>query len=331
MKAKDLNVVIGLGLGLGLALGLVTTGCKRDPKPDATSDASEQQSAETGDAVETSADPTTLDRLLVYLPDDALAVAYDRLDQRLDPAVVEVVFALPPKAGDLLDERAMLDEGLDIVLDGTAEPELWLAPTSLAFTIRLANTPYILRPLTKPIAEVGPLLEQGFTKNTINGVDVWLPGGSFPWRVALLEGDIAAFIPIDAAGTGLEPLTSASTAEDSAVETQIAQALRQDPSFELLLISAGPLIHLDVTQAVAQVQFGLRRTETTGSSYEGTVVLAPTEDIDECLEQLRARKHPEENQQVQSLLSSVKFAIEDDSVTGRLAIAPTLLKHFLDR
>src|SRR5690606_17830583 len=128
------------------------------------------------------------------------------------------------------------------------------------------KTPYILRPLSKPMAEVGPLLEQGFSKNTVDGVDIWLPGGSFPWRVALLEGDIAAFIPVDAAGTGLEPLTTASKAEDSAVEAQLAQTLRGDPRFELLLIAAGPLVHLDVMQPVAQVQFALRRMDAT---YEG--------------------------------------------------------------
>lgn len=316
-----------------LVLALALGGCKGDEqKPaDASKPTSEakpgeaQTASETGEAQAPTA--TTLERLFDYLPGDALSVAYDRLAQRLDPDVVEVVFALPPKTADLLDEREMLDEGLDITLDGDADPSNWLAATSLGFTLPMGNTPYFLRPLTKPPAEVATLLEQGFHKTEAEGLEVWLPNGSFPWRVTLLDGDIAAFIPIDVVGTGVEPLLAARELEHSEVEDQLTGVLGQDPLLELVLISAQPLVHFDVDQTIAQVQFGLRRM---GQGYEGQVVLAPTGDIDECVEQLRARKHPEENQQVQALIGAVEFVSERGGVVGRLAIQPDQLKHFLD-
>jgi len=330
-KHRDKRAAAPRGLALATCV-IVGLGCKANPeaKPEANPEASEAAS-DTSEAEPTSATNEPLrsfERLLVYLPSEALSVAYDRLERRLDPAVVEVVFALPPKAGSLLDERSMLDQGLDIVLDDEADPSNWLDPTSLTFTVPLTKTPYVLRPLTKPAAEVGPLLDHGFSKNTVDGVDMWLPTRSFPWRVALLDGDVAAFIPVDAMGSGLEPLLAAREAENSAVEAELHKALSQDPSVEFVLFAGGPLVHLDVAQPIAQVQFALRRI---GPSYEGQVALTPANDVDSCISELRARKHPEENHQVQGLLAAVNFTIEQGAVIGNLAIDPDSLKHFVRR
>lgn len=320
-------------LGLGLALALV--GCKSDSQ-DQPSEAAKQEPSEAAEpssttAAEAKPSSTTVDKLFAYVPTDASAVSYDRLAQRLDPAVVEVVFALPPKSADLLDERELLDEGLDIVLDGDGDPGNWLSSTSLGFTLPISKTPYFLRPLSKPAAELGPLLEQSFHKTDAEGVEVWLPSGSLPWRIALLDGDIAAFIPVDIPGTGLAPLLEASKREQEQVDQgQLSTALTGDPLLELVLISGQPLVHLDVDQTIAQVQFGLRRLGPGKQGYEGQIVLTPTGDVDSCVAQLRARKHPEENQQVQRLLGSVEFVSEAGGVIGRLVLEPDQLKHFLD-
>lgn len=274
-----------------------------------------------------------LDQLLAWLSPEPLAVAYDRMAERLDPRIVEVVFAIPPKAADLLDERGTLDEGLDIVFDGEAEASNWLGPTSLAFTVALSKTPYFLRPLTKPAAEVGPLLELGgFAKTTFEDVEVWLPDGSFPWRIALLDGEVAAFIPVDLPGAGLEPLNKAKKREASAVETELARALTEDGMIELVLFSAGPLVHFDMRQTIAQVRFTLFKISTgSKASYEGQIQLTPSGDPDEAADSLRARSLPEENQQIQALVSSVEFQVVAGAVVGRLAITPDQIKHFLDR
>lgn len=321
-----------------VALILALGGCKSD-EPGQAKDAGEQPASsetvepKTSEAAEAKPTVTAVDKLFAYLPEGGTAVAYDRLGQRLDPAVIEVVFALPPKSADLLDERELLDEGLDIVLDGDADPGNWLTTTSLGFTLPVSKTPYFLRPLSKPAAELGPLLEQGFHKTESEGVEVWLPTGSFPWRIALLEGEVAAFIPVDIVGTGLAPLLEASKVErPEAGANQLMGALAKDPFLELVLISAQPLVHFDVDQTITQVEFGLRRREDGKDGYEGQVVLTPSGDIERCVEQLRARKHPEENQQVQRLLAAVEFVPQPEQavVLGRLALEPDQLKHFLD-
>jgi hypothetical protein len=327
--------MIRIATSITLGVLLSAAGCKgeqpdSDAKaPPAKSTSTDAAATETEAAAEpaATADPKPLDRLLTYLPTDAQRVAYDRLSKRFKVDTLEVVFAIPPQAADLLDERTVLDEALDITLDGDAEPENWLSSTTLAFLLPLGKTPYFLRPLSKPASEVGLLLEQSFTKSTIEGVDVWLPTGSFPWRIALLEGDVAAFLPVDTVGNGLEPLLAAREAEASPLETELSRSLAQDGAIELLLFAVGPLVHYDVSAPIAQVDFLLRRS---GDTYQGQVTLRPNGDLDEALEQLRTRKHPEENQQVQALIGELELATEQNLVIGQLALTPDRLKHFLE-
>src|SRR5690242_16960418 len=78
-----------------------------------------------------------LDRLLKWMPNEPLAVSWDRLGQRLDPTTLAVVFSMPPKVSHLLDERDTLDEALPLVFEGETDSNIWLSPTSFAFTIAL--------------------------------------------------------------------------------------------------------------------------------------------------------------------------------------------------
>lgn len=331
--AKLPALAVGLAL-LAPACSKGKDGAEGKAKSEKKGDAEAKSEAETG-AGEDGAEPAakqSATALLSWLPPDAQSVAYDRLDERLDPAVVAVVFGLPPTAADLLEERKILDEALDISLDGDAEPENWLGPKSLAFTVALSKTPYFLRPLSKPASEVGPLLaDAGFTKNTgSEDIELWLPRGAFPWRIALLDDELAAFVPADIPGTGLEPLTGGQEAEPSPVEQQLAEALDKNPAIRLTLVSAGPMLHYDVKDPVAQIQFALMQP-LGAKGYEGEIVLASGGDVDEATNQLNARKHPEENQQVQALIGAVNFVVSEGMVTGRLSIADDQVKHFLDR
>lgn len=353
---------------LSITVALALSGCKGDePQPEAKATSTDTpvatEPSEPGEPTATAEAPSAseLDRLLAWMPGEPHAVVYDRLGERLDPAVLEVVFGIPPKAGHLLQERETLDEALALVFEGESEADKWLAPPSFGFTVSLSRSPYFVRLLSKPAAEVAPLLRNaGFTSNTIDGVELWLPSGSFPWRIALLhgavEGDVAAFIPVDVPGAGLEPLTQHRTPDSpgetgeigetsetgvaavdspssgtAVVEAELRRALTDDPMIELVLISSGPLVHFDVDQPIGQVQFALRRIAANAPGYEGQVVLMPVGDPDECANDLRARKYPEENQQVQALLAAVEFSVLDGSVMGRLAISPDQVKHFVRR
>ena len=305
---------------------------KKTDAAEAKAGAEAKDAAEATDTAEAEAEtdePEHLDALLGYLAPDATAVTYDRLDQRLDPAVLSVVFALPPEAADLLEERETLDTALDIALDGEAEADRWLAPTTLAFVLPPARTPYFLRPLTKPAAEVEPLLDaSGFTKQDNEDGAVWAPDGSFPWKVALLERGVAAFVPTEVLGTGLEALMDAREREPSAVEKELAGTLGEDAQIQLVLVAGGRLVHYDVSQPITQVQFALRRILGPQAGYEGQIVLEPSGDPAESSAQLRERSHPEETKQVQSLMSAVEFEVEDRVILGRLALSRDQLKHF---
>jgi len=329
-----------LALAVTATVTLSAAGCDKGAKSAAEAEAGAIQ-ADSADAEQAEPKPTEDDsgkaggelaQLLTWLSPDALAVSYDRLEQKLDPAVVSVVYALPPKTAVLLEQRALLDEGLDVVFDteGDGAATSWLQGHSLGFTIALSTTPFFLRPLSQPAAEVEPFLDAAMTKNSFDGTDVWLPRGAFPWRIALLEGDLAAFIPVDIPGAGLEPLLRAREQPPSAVETQLIAALEQDPNIRLTLLSGGPLLHFDVDDPIAQVQFALRRIDGA-KGYEGQIVLAPTGDLHACAKQLTEREHPEENQQVQALIAAVQFTPTEDMVVGRLVIEDTQLKHFLRR
>ena len=336
-------------LAFAAALTLSLAACKEPPaggeagdKSDKSTTAAPAEAAEAGaeaaEAADTAAAPspsssTSTDALLDWLAPDPTAVALDRVQERLSAEVLAVVFGVPPKSADLLEERETLDEGLDIVFDGDAEPHEWLSDASLAYTVALSKTPYFVRGLTKPRAEVATILEaNGFTKNEVEGIDVYFPGGSFPWRIALPGGEIAAFIPIDVPGAGLEPLTSAQAEDPSEVEAELRKALAAEANLEFVLLSIGPLLHYDVHQALTQANFSLRRVELGPQhGYEGMVRLVPSQSADAAAEELRKRAHPEENKQVQALLAQVAFVVDQGTVVGSLGIQPDQLKHFLAR
>jgi hypothetical protein len=275
-------------------------------------------------------------RLLSWLPSDTLSVSFDRMTKRMNPQVISAVFALPPKAADLLDERRLLDEALAQAFEGeSGTPDLaWLGPQSLAFTQPMIRHAYFVRPLLRPVGELDPLFKAaGFMPEELEGKPGWLPKGAFPWRMVILDEQTIAFVPADP-GAGVLPLIDAAAAPPSPVETQVAEALGQDPLIELTLLAAGPMLHYDIDAAIGQLQFAIRRPGANGS-YEGLVVLMPDGDVDECANQLRARKSPEENQQVQALIAAVVFTPEPKlsppQVVGRLTIAADQLKHFVDR
>ena len=139
---------------------------------------------------------------------------------------------------------------------------------------------------------------------------------------------------IYAGRAGLEPLMAAKEQPESPIETQMVALLDQDPAIELSLLTGGPLVHLDVDQHIATVQFALRSLGSpgrTGAGYDGQVVMATTGDPHEAARQLNERKYPEENAQVQGLIAAVQFVPGEGAVTGRMQFDGDQLKHFLLR
>jgi hypothetical protein len=322
-------------------LGLVLA-CNSEPADKPTKDEAPVEPTKAEPSPETAQAPPREDatallvRLLSWLPSDTLAVGFDRMSGRWDPTVISAVFALPPKAAALLHERRLLDEGLAQAFEGESGTAdlAWLGPQSLAFTLPNIRRAYLVRPLLRPASELEAIFgAAGFMREELEGKQVWLPKGAFPWRLVILDEQTIAFVPADP-GSNIQTLIDAAAAPASAVETQVADALGKDPMIELTLLAAGPLLHYDTDAAINQIQFALRRPGIDGG-YEGLVVLIPDGDVDECANQLRERTSPEENQQVQALIAAVQFIPEPTmnppQVVGRLTITADQLKHFIER
>lgn len=326
-----------------VVMSLLVLACNSEPVGEPTSKvdapvepSTEEPAAEAVPAVALEDATALMVRLLSWLPSDTLAVSFDRMSTRWDPTVIGAVFALPPKAASLLDERRLLDEGLAQAFETeSGTPDLaWLGPQSLAFTLPIVRHAYLVRPLLRPASELDPtFIAAGFMREELEGKVVWLPKGAFPWRMVILDEQTVAFLPNDP-GANIQTLIDAAAAPASPVETQVADALGKDPMIELTLLAAGPLLHFDTDAAINQIQFALRRPGIT-PGYEGQVVLIPDGDVDECANQLRTRTSPEENQQVQALIAAVQFTPDPTQtppvVVGRLTIAADQLKHFVER
>lgn len=331
-----------------LALALTLTACPTTtPQGEAKGEANAAgeaaagegtPAAEAGDAATPTPTPAGLDpvleQLLAYLPSDTLAVGYDRMSARWNPATIATVFALPPKAAIVLEERQLLDDALAQAFEpaeGGAADLSWLGPQSVAFTIPVIRHAYLVRPLLRPPAELdATFAAAGFMREEIEGKLVWLPKGAFPWRIAILDDRTAAFVPVDP-GAGLAPLLEALTTEPTAVEKELVEVLGRDPAIELTVLAGGPMLHFDVDATIAQLQFGLRNAAPQ-AAYEGLVMIVPDGDVDECGNALRARTAPEENQQVQALIKAVQWdpqsTVTPPQVSGRLAIARDQAKQF---
>jgi hypothetical protein len=332
-----------------LALALALTACPA-PTPEGAAKSEAKADADAGDtAAPADSDAATpvatpspepggldpvLEQLLTYLPSDTLAVGYDRMSARWNPATLATVFALPPKAAIVLEERQLLDDALAQAFEpseGGPADLAWLGPQSLAFTIPIIRHAYLVRPLLRPPSELeATFAAAGFMREEIDGKLVWLPKGAFPWRIAILDDRTAAFVPVDP-GAGLSPLLDALETEPTAVEKELTEALGRDGAIELTVLAGGPMLHFDVDATIAQLQFGLRNAAPQ-AAYEGLVMIVPDGDVDECANGLRTRTAPEENQQVQALIKAVQWepqsTLTPPQVLGRLAIARDQAKQF---
>lgn len=329
-----------------LALALALTACptpspegaaKDEPTGAVAAEPNSSDAADSAAAPDPAAAPTldpVLEQLLTYLPSDTLAVGFDRMSARWNPATIATVFALPPKAAIVLEERKLLDDALAQAFEpaeGGPADLAWLGPQSLAFTIPIIRHAYLVRPLLRPPSELDGTFEAaGFMREEIDGKLVWLPKGAFPWRIAILDERTVAFVPVDP-GAGLSPLLDALESEPTAVEKELTEVLGRDPAIELTVLAGGPMLHFDVDATIAQLQFGLRATPPP-NVYEGLVMIVPDGDVDETGNALRARTAPEENQQVQALLKAVQWdpqsTLTPPQVLGRLAVARDQAKQF---
>ena len=262
-------------------------------------------------------------RLLAWLDPDAISVAYSRLPARLRADAVAVVYGLPPRAEDLLRALADVDEALEAVRPTEApKTETWLASEALVTAGRTSRRPLVLRPLLVPKAEAIARLEAlGLERKEVDAFEVWEPRRVLPYRVVLLDGDVAGFIPQSEPGTGLPPLVAARDMPPSEVETQLAALLAAPDGLGLALFAAGPMIHLDLEEDVISVRFELRHA--SDGSLDGQVALQVDGEPGPVVAALEGRKAPEQSDAIQKLVERTAYLADGPIVAGRLQLGPT--------
>jgi hypothetical protein len=303
-----------------LLLALGWPGCKKEePRAEDAPSRTVPATGQTDESQRKDGRPRVT-RMLDWIDPDAVGVGFMRLPEDLDVSALSVVFALPPRAERLLLDVARIHDDLDaILLPDAPRPFEWLGREALAMLPVMSAGTYVIRPITRPRAEVEQhLLAGGMQASNRDGFDMLFPTGAFPHKIAFLSDDLIAFIPVKEIGSGLSPLTAARDLPPSDLEREITTVLERERDALLEVYVQGPLIHLDLDQQLAGVRFALRDWGRGG--LDGSVLLQPVRDPEKARDTLEKREAPHETNVVKGLVGRVAFMVEARFVTGRLQL-----------
>ena len=314
-----------LTVALSVALVLAACGTKDDGAPaEGKPAAPAEEDAKANVPVPGDAAPATdLDALLEWLDPKATGVGWIDLDPKLSPATIAAVFAVPPRAADMLTMPRDVDVELDAVVDSETTPtDTWFAGPALVTRSMLGSGPYLVRKLAKPRAAIEAALKDSkFDASEDQGFAVYTPRGPFGWRIVFLTDEVVAFIPAREPGSGLDPLTAGRDMPPSDLETQLRRALSEDKTLAVSLYAAGPMLHFDLDTNVLGARLELRRyPDGSGSGLDGRVLLEPEDDAATVVKELQGRSPVGENEQVRTLAGDVAYLLDGSFVVGRLQV-----------
>jgi len=310
-------------LSLGLCLG-----CGDTPKPPAKADtAAADGSAPKSDLGDASATPpaTTapqgaLPQMLEWLDPDAVGAATVNLPEGIDVEALVSVFAIPPRAEQLLEAAVEIDPWLARVVPDEHPPETWLGDQALAVTGTMSAGPTVIRPMLKPKAEVAKLLSAGdFDMQTVEGFEVFYPKKSFPYRIALLDESVLAFIPAREAGSGLSPLTAGRDLPTSELQKQLETAHATNDNVYVELFVAGPMMHFDLDPPLVGARFELVEWEAGG--IEGRILVQPVRETAACMDVLEKRVPVGETDRIVQLADDVAYQLDKEFIVGVLRLS----------
>jgi len=305
---------------LALLPALAWLGCKREePRAEDTPSQAAPSTDGTDESQHKDGRPRVT-RMLDWIDPDAVGVGFMRLPEDIDVAALSVVFALPPRAERVLFDVARIADDLDaIVLPDAPRPTTWLGREALAMLPVMSAGTYVIRPITKPRAEVEQhLVAGGMEARNRDGFDMLFPTGAFPYKIAFLSDDLLAFIPVKEIGSGLSPVTAARDLPPSDLERELTGVLDRERDALLELYVQGPLIHLDLDQEIAGVRFALRDWDNGG--LDGSVLLQPVRDAEHARDALEKREVPHETNVIKALVRRVAYTVDGSFVTGRLQL-----------
>lgn len=313
-----------------LCAPLLFAGCNKSSEPDEINikKPAEDEGAETPDSEPAQKVPAT-ERLLTYLDPEATAVLYLNVPKdvgHLDVDVVSTVFAIPPRGRDLLVAGLGMDEALDATVGPDApQPHEVFDTEALVMIPAVATGPYLLRPLARTPAETEKvLIEAGMQKADIEGMTMFAPRGAFPYKVVLLEQDVAAFIPVNEIGSGLGPLTAGRDLPASEVRTELSSLLSNEPGVFLVSVVAGPMLHLELSDDVALARLILRKWQ---DGIDAEARMQTTGDVAAAAKELEAVDASLETDQVRALVDRVAWTVDGPTVMGKLQMTRADLDH----
>lgn len=316
---------------IALAMAGGALGCGNDSKPaaddgkappptpaDGPTQTPAGEAATESDAAATGAN-AKLARLLEWLDPAAIAAAAVRLpDGVAFPALVSV-FGIPPRGEGLLEAAAEVQQWLPSFVPKEHPPSTWLGEPALAVMSAMSTSPTVIRPLTQPRDAVAAILDAGqFDKQTLEGFDIWYPKKSFPYRVAILDEAVVAFIPAREPGSGLSPLTAGRDMPSSDMQQQMEKAVAETPQLYVELFAAGPMMHFDLDPPLTGARFELVPFETGG--VEGRILLQPERDPGTAVDVLEKRVPVGETDRIAALAKAVAYQLDGPFVVGVLQL-----------
>jgi len=308
-----------------ISLATCLTACpSEEPPPKVDNPTREAPAAEATPTSPVDPGPTAAEvraRLLAWLDPEAVSVAYLRSAEPFSGEALAVVYGLPPRAENLLQATNDVDQALEAVRPSEAPAaSTWLGSETLVTASRFSRRPTILRPLTRPRTEVIERLEAfGLRRQEVDVFEIWEPERVFPYRVVLLHGDVAAFIPATEPGSGLPPLIAARDMPPSDVETQLDDLLAAPGGPALALFAAGPMLHFDLDSNVLAVRFEL--LAHPDGSLDGQVVLQIEGDPGPAVLAMQSREAPEQSDRIRELVKRTAYVQDGDVVAGRLQLS----------
>lgn len=320
------NPLLLVPLAVALACGgekATDAAAKSDPVPNPTPPAAAEDPQPTKAAADAAAPASKAhEQLLPWLDPEAVSVGYERLSQAVDPHVTAAVYALPPRAEDLLQAPNDVDHALDAV-QPTDAPALdtWIGPEALCTVGRMSQRPLVLRPLIVPIEQARARLEaMGLRRIEDDVFEIWEPQRVFPYRVVVLEPGALAFIHASEPGSGTRPLAMARDMPSSEIEGQLREVIEAPGGPVIALFASGPMMHFDLDADVLAVRFELR---SVGGSLDGQTILQVDGEPEASLTALTGRKAAELSDQAQALLAKTAFSVDQGVIAGRLQLTST--------
>lgn len=270
----------------------------------------------------------SLDPLLAWLDPDAVGAALMVRHEGLDPEVLEIVFALPPRLVQLLEPVGEIDEWLPTYLaEGAPAPDEIFGPTSLVFAPAFSTGRLVVRRLAKPRADVEKWLGTGkLDRQEAEGFTIFVPSGALPYRIVMLDEHAVAFIPLRDPGSGLSPLTAGRDLPPSDLERALRKAFEETPALIIESHMAGPMMHFDFDPPVVEARFEML---PYAGGLEGRVALRPQRELEAVVAALDGREPTTTNDAIAELAGKVAYQADAAGVVlGRLQVPTAELGAF---